>query len=121
MRPVELNVIPVPKPRMTQRDKWKPAAKRYFAFKDEVRWKALGERVLGNLPNEIEMCFVMPMPDSWTEKKKNEYDGEPHGQKPDIDNLVKALLDALYEEDKYVHKVIAEKCWGREGKIILGV
>jgi len=33
------NINPVPKPRMTQSDKWKkrPPVLRYFAFKDECR------------------------------------------------------------------------------------
>lgn len=41
MRIIEYPIVPVPKPRMTQRDKWqkRPAVMRYRAFCDEVRAK----------------------------------------------------------------------------------
>lgn len=43
--------------------------------------------------------------------------GQPHEQKPDIDNLVKGLLDALLKEDKGVHTIIASKSWAEHGSI----
>ena len=43
----------------------------------------------------------------------------PHRQKPDIDNLIKALLDALYADDSHVWKITAEKRWHYEGKIMV--
>lgn len=43
--------------------------------------------------------------------------GKPHQQKPDIDNLVKSVLDALLIEDKNVYRVLAEKYWAEEGGI----
>ena len=57
------------------------------------------------------------MPASWSEKKKKEMDGKPHQQKPDIDNLEKAFLDALCKDDSYVYAHAGEKYWGREGAI----
>ena len=46
-----------------------------------------------------------------------EMDGTPHKQRPDIDNLVKALFDAVYAEDSHLHCLYAEKRWGCEGQI----
>lgn len=44
--------------------------------------------------------------------------GTPHEQKPDKDNLLKALLDALYGDDSHVwHDDGHLKFWGDEGSI----
>lgn len=34
-----------------------------------------------------------------------------HQSKPDIDNLVKAIFDSLFKEDKYVSHFQASKRW----------
>jgi len=113
---MEYNIVPVPKPRMTRSDKWKkrPPVLRYFAFKDEVRLKKVHVNECGD-----HITFVIPMPNSWSKKKKAEYDGKPHQQKPDKDNLEKALLDAIYDEDSHVWDSRVSKVWGYEGKIII--
>ena len=100
---------------MTQRDKWakRPAVVRYHAFCDGLRllW---GSRVV---PDSLHLVFVIEMPKSWSEKKKLMMEGQPHQQRPDIDNYIKAFLDALCEDDSYVYAVRAEKYWGREASI----
>jgi len=58
------------------------------------------------------------MPKSWSKKKKAEMINKPHKQKPDIDNLLKGLMDALLEEDSHVHTVFARKIWAEEGSIV---
>ena len=45
--------------------------------------------------------------------------GKPHQQRPDIDNLVKGLMDALLEEDSHIHTVYAKKIWAEKGSIDL--
>ncbi len=84
----EYAITPVPKPRMTQRDKWKkrPVVLRYHAFKDEVRAAGVELEESGQ-----HIIFVLPMPKSWSKKKQREMVGKPHQQKPDKDNLEKAL------------------------------
>lgn len=111
----EYLITPVPKPRMTQRDKWakRPAVLRYFAFCDQVRAAGIE---LGEVVNVI---FVMPMPKSWSQTSRNAMDGKPHRQKPDLDNLLKAVSDAALSEDKQIHTITAKKVWGEVGKIIL--
>lgn len=59
----------------------------------------------------------MPMPNSWSEKKKAQFDGKPHQQKPDWDNLAKAFCDALCADDSYIYDVRAQKYWARTGSI----
>jgi Holliday junction resolvase RusA-like endonuclease len=48
------------------------------------------------------ISYYIPVPKSWSEKKKKLYHGTLHQSTPDIDNLVKATFDSLVREDKYV-------------------
>lgn len=109
-------ITPCPKPRMTQSDKWKkrPPVMRYRAFADEVRLRGLTVD-----ESRSHVIFTMPMPKSWSNAKKLQHDGKPHTQKPDIDNLVKALFDALFEDDSHIWRFSAEKQWGQTGSILI--
>ena len=85
---------------------------RYRAFADEVR---LNKVVV---ENGASIIFILPMAKSWSCKKKEKMNGEPHTQRPDIDNLLKALLDAIYEEDCGIWSLSKiEKRWGKVGQI----
>ena len=110
------DITPMGKPRMTQRDKFakrKPVL-RYWAFKDECRLKKVEVPQCG-----YHITFVLPMPKSWTKKKRLAMNGQPHQQKPDKDNLEKALLDALYADDSKVWDGRVTKRWGETGRIIV--
>ena len=112
----DYKITPVGKPRMTRADKWRkrPEVLRYRAFCDEVR-------LLGvDLPESgSHVTFILPMPASWSKKKRAELNGRPHQQKPDVDNLTKSLLDALFEDDAYIWDVRVSKLWGEVGRIII--
>ena len=110
------HITPVPKPRMTQADRWRkrPCVVRYFAFCDEC--KKHPEMV--PQPGDT-VFFVMPMPKSWSKKRKAEMYGSVHMQKPDFDNLTKALLDATMKEDKEVWGLCSLKTWGNTGAIVI--
>ena len=115
MHPIKLDIAPVPKPRMVKSDSWakRPAVLRYWDFKDELV-RLWGDR---ELPESIGLIFIIPMPISWSEKKKSLMDGKPHQAKPDIDNLCKSIFDCLAKSDAYIWRVDAVKMWGREGLI----
>ena len=110
------NVMPMGKPRMTRADKWKkrPEVLRYRAFCDHVR-------LLGVKLSEANShaTFILPMPKSWSKKKRAEMNGKPHQSKPDKDNLEKALLDALFEDDAHIWDSRVTKLWGEAGQIII--
>ncbi len=110
------NIPPVAKPRMTQRDKWakRPAVIKYRQFCDRVRFARMQLYPCG-----LHITFVVPMPGSWSERKKAAFDGQPHQQRPDLDNYLKAVLDAVYSEDSHIWDMRITKIWGREGKIIV--
>tara|TARA_R110002020_G_scaffold209351_1_gene415310 strand:+ start:826 stop:1206 length:381 start_codon:yes stop_codon:yes gene_type:complete len=117
-------ITPVSKPRMTQRDRWKerPVVKRYRDFCDELRLKLPKQLRLPDLADKIQTIdiqFFLPMAKTWSKKKKIAMDGQPHQQKPDIDNLLKAWMDALYRNDAVIWKVSASKMWSLKGSIVV--
>lgn len=57
------------------------------------------------------------MPPSWSDKKRSAMNGKPHQQKPDKDNLEKALLDAIFDDDSRVWDGRVTKVWGEVGQI----
>lgn len=105
-------IEPCPKPRMTRRDKWKkrPCVMKYRAFKD----KCALYRV--QLPQPCLVIFHIPMPKSWG-GYRSAHVGEPHQRRPDIDNLLKGLMDAVLKRDEKIWNVRTEKRWAMEGAI----
>lgn len=113
---VIIPVSPVPKPRMTRADRWKerPATAKYWRYKD-----ALKAEVTGNLEPRFMVTFRVPMPKSWSKKKRTEMLGKPHQQKPDVDNYLKAFMDALCIDDGYIYDARTRKFWAESGSIEL--
>lgn len=58
------------------------------------------------------VVFVIAMPRSWSAKVKDASRGMPHQQKPDKDNLEKALLDSVFGEDQHIWDGRVTKVWG---------
>jgi Holliday junction resolvase RusA-like endonuclease len=114
---ITLNITPVAKPRMTQSDRWsnRSCVVQYWQYKDAAR-EAIGNQPF---PHPAHIIFVLPMPNSWSEKKKCLFDRQPHCQRPDWDNLAKGLTDALFDEDCELWDVRVTKLWGRQGKIVI--
>jgi len=107
---------------MVRSDKWKKRSitESYWAFKKELKLKANIEG-LRTLPGDIDVIqFIVPMPESWSEKKKKEFDGMPHCQRPDLDNFLKGLQDCLCSEDSHIWMIRRlSKIWGRKGQLII--
>ena len=71
------------------------------------------------LKNHLDILFLIPMPTTWSKKKKEQMNGLPHKQKPDTDNLVKSVKDSLLKDDSVVWWEKAEKRWAYKGSIII--
>jgi len=117
-----IDIVPVSKPRQTQRDRWKerPVVKKYRNFCDELRLLLplpMRRPLLNEAIHEVHLTFNIPMPESWSKKKKTEMVMRPHQQKPDIDNLLKAWMDCLYRNDAVIWRVSMEKRWSVKGSI----
>lgn len=115
---MEYKITPIAKPRMTGRDKWlkppRPSVKRYWDFCLQCKLERVVLPCFG-----AHVTFILPMPKSWSKKKKIRHDGKPHMNIPDLDNITKALGDAIYKEDSSIYDIHVTKLWGYEGKIII--
>ncbi|MHB8447605.1 MAG: RusA family crossover junction endodeoxyribonuclease [Rudaea sp.] len=108
-------VTPVPKPRQTRRDRWakRPCVLRYRAFCDELRLRQ------AQLPERYAVVFVMPMPASWSHRRRAQMIGRPHQSKPDLSNLEKSVEDALVPDDERLFSNRGLKIWGESGRVII--
>jgi Holliday junction resolvase RusA-like endonuclease len=117
---LKLDITPLGKPRMTQRNKWyaPPEIQRYWNYANELKLK-LPHYILGT---ELTINFYLPMPKSWSKKKRFEMVGQLHDQKPDIDNLAKGFMDAVksdINDDKRIAVLYCKKYWAEKGAIEL--
>ena len=112
------DVVPVSAPRMNQADRWKrrPCVVKYFEYRDQVR--AIAAEQGFTLPERFYLWFQMPMPKSWSQRKKRMMFGEPCRVKPDADNLAKGFFDC-FGEDKHVWSVQLTKTWHDKGGIVV--
>ncbi|MGG4288354.1 RusA family crossover junction endodeoxyribonuclease [Priestia megaterium] len=114
-----IKIQPMGAVRMTRRGKFvSETAQRYLSYKDEIKRqivKQVKERELMKDEIEVEVMFFMPIPQSWSKKKREAAVLKPHKSKPDIDNLLKGLFDALngliWKDDNLVSKVSAVKIY----------
>ncbi len=96
-----------------------------------IEWKELVERVglrymtvMAPLlePVELKLVFHMPIPESWSRKRRDDAAGTAHAKKPDVDNLAKAVMDALngvvWQDDAQVTSLNVRKVYARE---VIGV
>ena len=118
----EFNIVPMGAVRQTRADAWRnrPCVLRYRSFKDSLREQAAPYYLPAD-PLIVTMKFYIPMPASWSKKKKAAMNGAYHRQKPDIDNLSKSVMDSLWEDDSMISKINATKLWSEKGKVIMEV
>ena len=124
------DVIPIGAPRMTQSDKWKTnpnhpdllkrqrkAVTQYFAFKTRLQLQC--KQLNFELGNVLDAVYLIPMPHSWSDKKKQRMNGLPCEVKPDTDNITKGVKDTLRKNDSDIWFEKAEKRWAYNGSIII--
>lgn len=110
----------VAKPRMTRADTWKhrPIVDRYYAFKDSIVLQAREQNFM--LGDAFSIVFMIPVPESWSQVKREKFANVPHRSKPDVDNLVKGVMDCLLKQDSVVWHIDATKIWTLgEPKIVI--
>ena len=71
----------------------------------------------------VNITFYMPIPKSYSKKRKLRLNGQPHVKKPDTDNMIKLVLDRadkiLFKDDKYIYKINAQKIYSNIPRIEL--
>ena len=113
-------LAPMPAPRhRTYRDK-RTGKVRTYNNPGYKKWKRQAQMMHIQVSDDAVIIFRMPMPKSWTKKEKDAARHTPHQVKPDLDNLVKALLDAVHPKDQRVWCCAAMKIWADEGRIDIG-
>jgi Holliday junction resolvase RusA-like endonuclease len=124
------DIVPFGAVRMTQRDRiftnpnhpdpkkrQRPAVTKHFEFKNRLIQQA---NEMGFVLKEtLDVLFIVPLPDSWSKKKKDKMNGMPCKSKPDCDNYVKLICDTLKKEDGDIWVINAEKRYGHRGSIII--
>lgn len=124
------DVIPMGAPRMTQADKWKTnpnhpdpnyrqreVVTRYFQVKNTMLWQAVQMKF--ELGDVLEAIYFLPMPDSWSQKKKDAMIGTIHDSKPDVDNISKLCQDVFKKDDSAVWWNNCRKYWAYTGAILI--
>jgi len=119
---VTFNIIPVPasRPRVTR---WSTYyGKKYTQFKKDMYTLTADLKTIpmtGNIFAELQ--FNVPIPKSWSKKKKEAKNGAYCDNHADIDNYCKAILDSLnnvyYEDDKQIVMLKATMLWATEPSI----
>lgn len=111
MKTFWVEIKPVPKPRMTHQGRFGRIPERFWQYKKQLQLEA---KLQGFIPaHTLDITFYMPLP----KKKSLRKPGDPHKQKPDIDNLIKGVLDSFFEDDSCVYEVRASKEWAVKGAI----
>ena len=112
-------------PRINHRSKFSQKAKNYWDWTKTLRDLAhiQGFRYSQAEIASISFVFTVPYPKSWGKKKRKEMAQKPHKTKPDLDNFLKATIDALFPDGD--HKISKYegvwKEWGEKGAIIINV
>lgn len=95
----------------------------YTKHKDFIREQMPNTLLDGNL--KVTLSFYFKVPKSWSNRKKLLAIGQYKRTKPDIDNLIKTVLDAandhLWKDDNQIVEIHSFKQYAEEPKIILEV
>lgn len=99
----------------------------YEAALRNAALQAMGNKPPLTEPLAVTMRAELPIPESWTGKKKNLaiIGGILPTGKPDLDNFQKAALDGfngiVWRDDAQIVKIVAEKRYGIQPKLIVTV
>ena len=114
-----INIIPVAKarPRFFARGKYFGAytPKKTKDYEQEVALKCLSYKPPVPLSSALKVIldFGMPIPKSFSKKKRQAIINEHHTKTPDCDNIIKGVLDSLngifFEDDKQIISISAKK------------
>jgi len=116
-----INPVPASRPRVSRWSTYYP--KKYTKFKNDM---AALTSEMETTPSEklvsVELEFGIMIPKSWSKKKREGLNNTYCSNNSDIDNYIKAILDALndvvYVDDRQVVEIFAKKIYSDEGYIL---
>jgi Holliday junction resolvase RusA-like endonuclease len=117
---IDINPKPTPRPRATARKIGNRYIAQVYNPTDYTKYKErlsilMRDASLGLRRGDYKAIFLkFGIPYNQTERKKNVTEGTPHRKQFDIDNLCKAVLDAMQqaniiEDDRSIYKISATK------------
>ena len=120
------------RPRMTRRGRVYTPAKtvayeRTVSIVAQEAKSRLGGGMLFEGPVMVTIHCRFGLPKSWSRKRKAEMINQPHAQLPDLDNLVKSVLDGMnhahniWTDDKQVAAVTAAKHWAEDSSVLVRI
>ena len=106
---IPLTPIPAPRPRVTRNGTYNDP--KYTNYKKAIGMLSKANFSVSDKPIAMHVIFYFDIPKSWSKKKKEETIW--HTSRPDTDNLLKGVKDALngiaYVDDAQVCCVSAKK------------
>ena len=111
------------RPRVTRSGHaYTPEKTRAYEQKVKLCWKQQsGEHFPPGAGICVEIAAYMPIPSSLSMRKQETLFGKEHLKKPDLDNVIKAILDALngcaYGDDSAIWMVTASKYYGKSPQV----
>jgi Holliday junction resolvase RusA-like endonuclease len=120
---IEMAPFAKARPRVTKRGKHTYMPPNYVKRKEKLQWlfKEAGGELNMDGYFKISVTFRFMMPKSWSKKKRGEKLGRYCGKKPDIDNCIGEVMDALFENDSKVIDISASKVWSEQDSIFLTI
>ena len=112
-----------PRPRFRRMGKYVQTymPKSYEQHKKDIQWQ-LPMLMIDKLIR-LELEFYFPPLKSWSKKRCSEMIGQYKGKKPDIDNLMKTVLDAankhLWQDDGQIVEIKSFKRFSDNPRIVL--
>ncbi|ARJ08752.1 MULTISPECIES: RusA family crossover junction endodeoxyribonuclease [Bacilli] len=114
-----------PRPRFRKSGKfvqtYMPAA--YTKHKEYIKEQMPKLMIESKLKVSLLFCFEPPK--SWSKKKKTTAIGQYKHTKPDIDNLIKTVLDAanshLWKDDNQIVEIHSFKKFAEQAKVIMSL
>lgn len=125
---IPFKAVPKKRPRFDGKRVYTPKEVKEFEQLVAECFKIRGERsYMNNEALFISIVFIFKIPKSYTKKRRNSIlEGKEHyTKKPDLDNLVKAILDGLngvaYEDDRQIVGTAAFKRYGAADEVEVSI
>lgn len=115
------NPTPLQRPRFSKGNTYDPQASEKEEHMWELKYQHLKHfKKAFTDPLSLEVFFYMSFPHSMSPKKRDELALTPHFKRPDIDNLLKWVLDVgngvIWEDDALIHHVVTLKAYDHEAR-----
>lgn len=115
-RRIQMAAFGKARPRVTRNGTFMP--RDYEKKKKFLRWQ------FGSVPSglvHLSVTAVRKMPKSWSQAKRDRMRGLYAKPKPDADNILGGVMDALFDDDDRVVSVFCEKVWGDKHELVIEV